>query len=174
MDELCISGGIFETELGYVGLAVKGESVIRTTLPEPDEASAWSGMVGIEETADVDEDPPFLVSVMEMIISYCAGDSVDLTRVDVDYSGATEFTRKAREACRTIPRGEVRTYGWLAEEAGKPGANRAAGRAMATNPVPMLVPCHRVVGSKGRLTGFGGSRGIWLKERLLQMESGVQ
>lgn len=172
MDERRISGITFETELGFVGLAVTGETVVRTTLPEPDEVSVILRMDDIEDDPDFKDDEPFLESVMEMIVSYCAGDQVDLTSISIDYSGVTEFTRKAREACRAIPRGEVRSYRWLAEQAGNPNASRAAGRAMSTNPVPLLVPCHRVVGSNRRLTGFGSTRGIWLKERLLQMESG--
>ena len=172
MTEKCITAGVFETDLGYVGLAVSGETVIRTTLPEPDEFSALLRMEETEIGPDTEEVDEFVESVMDMIASYCAGAPVDLTSLSVDYSGATEFTREVREACRTIPRGEVRTYRWLAEQAGNPAASRAAGRAMATNPVPLLVPCHRVVGSNGNLTGFGGSSGIRLKERLLRMESG--
>ncbi len=172
MTEKRTTAGVFETELGYVGLAVSEETVIRTTLPEPDELSALLRMAETEIGPDTEEVDDFVESVMDMIASYCAGEPVDLTSVSVDDSGATEFTREVREACRTIPRGEVRTYRWLAEQAGNPAASRAAGRAMATNPVPLLVPCHRVVGSNGKLTGFGGSSGIRLKERLLRMESG--
>ena len=172
MDENQISGGVFETELGFVGLAVRRESVVRTTLPEISEFNAWLRMEQTDNGPDTDDYVEFLESVMDMIVSYCAGEPVDLTSVSVDNSRVSEFTRKVREACRTIPRGEVRTYRWLAEQAGNPNASRAAGRAMATNPVPLLVPCHRVVGSNGKLTGFGGSRGVRLKERLLKMESG--
>lgn len=173
MDENHISGGIFETELGFVGLAVRRETVVRTTLPEIDEFMASLCMQETDLGPDTDDYEEFLESVTDMIVSYCAGDPVDLTSLSVDYSRVSDFTRKVREACRTIPRGEVRTYRWLAEQAGNPNASRAAGRAMATNPVPLLVPCHRVVGSDGKLTGFGGSRGVRLKERLLRMESGV-
>jgi O-6-methylguanine DNA methyltransferase len=88
---------------------------------------------------------------------------------DLDYSGLTEFQREVLEAVRTIPRGETRTYGEVAVLVGKPGGARAVGRALAANPFPILVPCHRVVSKKG-LGGFAW--GLQIKERLLQIERG--
>jgi len=70
-------------------------------------------------------------------------------RVPLDLSGATPFQRRVLEVVAAIPRGEVRPYGWVAREAGSPGASRAVGTVMANNPVPLLVPCHRVVRNDG-------------------------
>lgn len=81
----------------------------------------------------------------------------------------TDFQRAVWRAMEDIPYGETRTYGELARHLGRPGAARAVGRASATNPIPIVVPCHRVVGSDGSLTGFGG--GLHNKERLLALES---
>ena len=67
-----------------------------------------------------------------------------------------------------IPSGETRSYGWIAEKVGHPRAARAVGRVTATNPLPLVVPCHRVVGSNGSLTGYGG--GLRMKEALLRAE----
>jgi methylated-DNA-[protein]-cysteine S-methyltransferase len=67
-----------------------------------------------------------------------------------------------------IPRGETRSYGEIAKKLGRPGAARAVGRANATNPIPVIVPCHRVIGSDGKLTGFGG--GLPMKKQLLRLE----
>jgi len=72
------------------------------------------------------------------------------------------------EVARAIPRGETRTYGQIARQVGSPRAARAVGQAMANNPWPVIVPCHRVLGSDGRLTGFGG--GLEMKRRMLEME----
>jgi O-6-methylguanine DNA methyltransferase len=72
------------------------------------------------------------------------------------------------EECAKVPRGEVTTYAELARRAGKPAAFRAVGHTMATNPVPIVVPCHRVLGSDGSLHGFGG--GLDMKARLLALE----
>ena len=89
-------------------------------------------------------------------------------QLDLDYLPPFKF--KALQAAYRIPHGRVITYGELAEMAGSPKAARAAGQAMATNPIPIVIPCHRVVGSTGRLTGFGLDGGVDIKKRLLQME----
>jgi methylated-DNA-[protein]-cysteine S-methyltransferase len=81
----------------------------------------------------------------------------------------TPFTRKIYEVTRRIPRGRVKTYGEVADAAGRPGAARAVGSAMAKNPVCLFIPCHRVVGADG-LGGYSGEGGIELKKRLLALE----
>lgn len=94
---------------------------------------------------------------------------------DVPTPEGTPFAMRCWNACRTIPRGEVRTYAWLAAQAGRPGAARAAGQAMRRNPLPIVVPCHRVVGSSGWLGGYSGRTGesdpmLRFKRNLLEME----
>lgn len=80
----------------------------------------------------------------------------------------TDFQRDVLGALQQIPYGETRTYGEIAEHLGKPKASRAVGAANGRNPIPILIPCHRVIGSDGSLTGFGG--GIDTKEFLLSLE----
>jgi O-6-methylguanine DNA methyltransferase len=90
-----------------------------------------------------------------------------------DLSRFTAFRKNALLAASQIPYGETRTYGWLAKQAGSPQAARAAGQAMATNPVPLIIPCHRVIASSGKLGGFaGGLHALDLKKRLLDLEGG--
>lgn len=81
----------------------------------------------------------------------------------LDLSSVTPFRRRVLEIAATIPRGEVRSYGWLARRIGKPQASRAVGSAMATNPVPLIVPCHRVVRSDGHIGAYslGGPENKW-------------
>ncbi len=91
----------------------------------------------------------------------------------LDLSGVTPFRRRVLEATAAIPYGGVATYGEVARAIGRPGAARAVGQALGANPVPILVPCHRVVASSGRLGGFsvpGRRGGAGLKRRLLEME----
>ncbi|MCI0814531.1 MAG: MGMT family protein [Chloroflexi bacterium] len=88
--------------------------------------------------------------------------------VRLDWTGITPFRRAVLEECARIPAGETRSYGWLAEQVGHPRAARAVGRVMATNPWPLFVPCHRVVGSDGSLHGYGG--GLPMKDALLRAE----
>lgn len=103
------------------------------------------------------------------IKDYLAGKSNSFeTKLDIDY--LPPFKRKALRAAYKIPYGKVITYGELAKKAGSPKASRAAGQAMATNPIPIVIPCHRVVGASGHLTGYGGGDGIEFKKALLEME----
>lgn len=80
------------------------------------------------------------------------------------------FQQSVWKACATIPKGQVRTYGWIAKKIGKPGAARAVGMALGKNPFAPIVPCHRVVGADGRMTGYSGAGGIEAKRRLLKTE----
>ena len=88
----------------------------------------------------------------------------------LDWSGVTKFHRVVLEKCHQIPSGQTRSYGELARQAGRPKAARAVGGAMARNRWPILIPCHRVVGSKGTMTGYSGTGGIATKCSLLQLE----
>lgn len=83
-------------------------------------------------------------------------------------TGGTEFQRKVWDALRRIPYGETRTYGQIADEIGCPGGARAVGMACNRNPIMLIVPCHRVVGSNGKLVGFAG--GLDMKEALIKLE----
>ncbi|MCC6347832.1 MAG: methylated-DNA--[protein]-cysteine S-methyltransferase [Nitrospirales bacterium] len=89
-------------------------------------------------------------------------------RQAVRFLQGTDFERRVWDALREIPYGETRTYGWMAEKVGSPGAARAAGRAIGRNPLPILIPCHRVIGADGSLTGF--SCGLGIKKWLLEHE----
>lgn len=99
--------------------------------------------------------------------AYLAGQLREFS-VPVDLEGRTDFQRRVLGCCGGIPYGETLTYGELAFLAGYPGAARAVGQVMATNRLALVVPCHRVIGSGGKLTGYG--YGLGLKERLLAME----
>jgi methylated-DNA-[protein]-cysteine S-methyltransferase len=88
----------------------------------------------------------------------------------LDFSSATLFQRKAYRVMLTIPFGEVHTYRWLAEKIGNPKSLRAVGHANGKNCWPLVVPCHRIVGSDGRLTGFSAPGGLELKAELLKLE----
>ena len=80
------------------------------------------------------------------------------------------FYQAVWKACAEIPKGQVRTYGWVARRIGKPKAARAVGQALGRNPFSPLIPCHRVVGADGRLTGFSAAGGVAAKRRLLLKE----
>ncbi|MEZ5063202.1 MAG: methylated-DNA--[protein]-cysteine S-methyltransferase [bacterium] len=98
---------------------------------------------------------------------YFRGDPTALDELPAD-PGGTGFQAAVWNALRRIPVGETRTYGQLAAEVGHPGSARAAGGAVGSNPIPLVIPCHRIVGADGRLTGFGG--GVARKHWLLRHE----
>ncbi len=111
-----------------------------------------------------------LQQAREELAEYLAGDRTFFT-VPVDLSQVPEFERAALEIVAQIPYGEVRSYKWIAEQLCKPDAARAVGAAMAGNPVPLFVPCHRVVKTDGGLGGY--SFGLIQKEALLNLERGT-
>lgn len=103
------------------------------------------------------------------LLAYLAGADEPLD-APLDLEGLTAFTRQVMELVRAIPRGQTASYGAIAARAGRPGAARAVGQVMHHNPVPLFVPCHRVLGSNGSLTGFAG--GLDTKRALLDLEQG--
>jgi O-6-methylguanine DNA methyltransferase len=93
--------------------------------------------------------------------------------IPIDWTIFRPFQREALQAVFRIPYGETRTYAEIAEQINRPRAWRAVGRANATNPMPLVIPCHRVIGADGKLHGYGGGEGLPTKEWLLKMEGAV-
>lgn len=115
-------------------------------------------------------DSPLFQRVRRQLDEYFAGERRDFD-LPLDPRG-TEFQRRVWERLTRIPYGETTTYGALARELGDPGASRAVGLANGSNPIPIVIPCHRVIGADGSLTGFGG--GLPIKQALLELESGAR
>ena len=160
---------VFETQFGWMGLLSSENGLLRSTLPEDSESECISRL-GLE-SSDAMLDPGKFANLRERLLSYFDGADTEFGDIALDLEDAPDFHRKAWQACRTIPRGETRTYKWLAKMAGSPNAPRAAGQTMARNRIPIIVPCHRVIGSDGSLRGFGsGDTRIDLKFRLLELE----
>jgi O-6-methylguanine DNA methyltransferase len=113
---------------------------------------------------------------MRMIIQklqrYWSGEKISLSDVPMDWSSLTEFQQKVLRAAAQIPYGSIDTYSGIAHKIGSPRSARAVGNALANNPFPLLVPCHRVIKSDGSIGGFSAPSGIMLKEQLLRLERG--
>jgi methylated-DNA-[protein]-cysteine S-methyltransferase len=116
------------------------------------------------------EDPDAFAAIGAALDDELAG-APQLEPVAVRFVAGTAFQREVWEALRRIPRGTTVTYGELAERVGRPGAARAVGAAVARNPISIAVPCHRVVGADGSLTGYAG--GVERKRALLELEGAV-
>ena len=156
---------IVETEVGFVGLVISDQGLRHTTLPRTTRDRALTDVAELGATRAAPETD--VRGISNDVQTLGAGRHADLSRY-VDWHGVTPFQRAVLEQTMRIPLGETRSYGEIAELAGSPRAARAVGRVMATNPLPFIVPCHRVIGSDGTLHGYGG--GLDLKERLLKVE----
>lgn len=164
---------IVETQFGWMGLLSSEAGLLRSTLPEKSEEICAS-LLGIEAGEAV-RSPTRFDDLSDRLERYFDGSDTGFEDVALDFYDAPDFHRRAWRACRTIPRGETRTYKWLAARAGSPNAPRAAGQTMARNRIPIIVPCHRVIGSDGSLRGFGsGDTRIDLKRRLLELEGAAR
>jgi len=163
---------VFETPLGWMGALASGKGLRRTTLPQASPDQCVSLLGGDIEQAIFS--PERFGELKGKLALYFQGVPVTFRDEAIDMEDASPFLRAAWKACRSIPRGKTHSYKWLAAEAGRPQAARAAGQSMARNPLPIIIPCHRVIASDGGLGGFGrGSSQLELKRRLLDLEAAV-
>jgi methylated-DNA-[protein]-cysteine S-methyltransferase len=157
-----------ETPIGPLGLAAEDGVLVAVTFDGAAPLRRWAALV-LGPCALVEVDDP--AGVIAPLRRFFAGAVDALAAVPVRLHG-TEFQRRAWQALRRIPAGTTWSYRQLAEKLGDPRATRAVGAANGQNPVPVVVPCHRVIGSDGRLTGFGG--GLHRKRWLLEHEGALQ
>lgn len=153
---------VFETAWGWMALVWRRGRLLQVTLPacrETAERQAGQLLVygGVR------------TPLAARLVRYFEGERVVLS-APLEFSPVSEFRRRVWELTAQIPYGEVTTYGELAKLVGSPGAARAVGGALADNPVPLVVPCHRVVAANGGLGGFSAEGGLQLKRRLLALE----
>jgi methylated-DNA-[protein]-cysteine S-methyltransferase len=166
------------TALGHIAIAVHNGELHAVTFGHRSAGAAkasllrrLSGSVAKDVTSDFHDDDAFAAEVLDRLTRYAEGEPVDFSGVPVAADHLTPFARRVVKFCRAIRRGQTRSYGDLAAAAGRPRAARAVGQVMATNRVPLVVPCHRVVASDGRLGGFSAPDGLAMKRRLLDLEA---
>lgn len=160
-----LSFSLLDTAFGWVGVVASEFGLRRLTLPQPrpDQAMALIGRFIPQAIANTS----LFRDIEERLKAYFNGERVDFP-VDIDIQDRTDFQQAVWRKTASIPYGERRTYGWVARAIGKPQSARAVGQALAQNPLPIVIPCHRVVGSKG-LGGFSG--GVEMKKSLLELEA---
>lgn len=172
---------IFPTQLGWMGIELRRAGVWRVVFDQPSESAAWRALGGAAKRVDradelqadepQDHEPQDHDDIVARLTQYALGEVEALDEIEVDLSGRTPFQLRVLRACRRIPAGQTRTYAELAAQAGSPAAARAVGSVMARNQVPLIIPCHRVVGSDRSLGGFSSPSGLQMKRRLLQLEA---
>ena len=157
----------FDTAWGYFSLVATDRGLCGAILPASSLRRA--DRLARRRWPDAERRPELLPDVQAKVVAYFAGRRV---RFDspLDLDGLTEFRQAVLRACARIKYGTTTTYGELAAEVGSPAASRAVGGAMAHNPVPLIIPCHRVLAVGGRLGGFSAEGGLATKTRMLQLE----
>lgn len=159
---------IFSTAWGYFGLAADKKGLTRTCLPHKNRKTAEKRLlVGLDNPKF---DKNLLKPLQKQIIDYFEGKPVRFNTPLV-LDGLSPFARKVLVACRKIPSDKTVSYSQLAGMIGKPRASRAVGSALAKNPIPLIIPCHRVIHSDGSLGNFSAFGGTSTKKKLLALES---
>lgn len=161
---------LFDTVIGRCGLAWGAGGLIGVQLPEATPGAAWARLRKRFPDAVETESPPEIETVIDRIRDLLAGGRDDLADVVLDVEGQSAFNLRVYAIARAIPPGETSTYGEMARAMGEPGGARAVGKALGENPWPIVVPCHRVLGSSGSMGGFSAPGGSTTKARLLTIE----
>jgi methylated-DNA-[protein]-cysteine S-methyltransferase len=160
---------VFPTKLGWMAIVGSGSSLKRLTFGHASAGAARRALGG-ERPHDAPPDT-WSQSLVRRLTAYAAGAPDDFRNVEVDLGPLPRFRRRVFACCRRIPYGSTLTYGQLAAKAGSPSAARAVGCSMAANPVPLVIPCHRVVGANGGLGGYSSIGGVRVKRQLLLLEA---
>jgi methylated-DNA-[protein]-cysteine S-methyltransferase len=160
---------IFKTGWGYFGLAGVEGKLLRSRLPIAGYERVKSCLLKGLQNARYDK--TFFKTLQEQISAYFEGSYIDFGKdIPIVLDGLSGFARDVLTECRDVRFGETISYGGLAKRVGSQGAARAVGGVMANNPLPLIIPCHRVIYSNGEIGGFGAIGGVRLKKRMLKLE----
>ena len=161
-----IKYAVFTTSMGWAGVSGSDKGLLCIALPQRSAQQAryllGEGLNCAVRSGDCFGD------LIGRLQTYFDGGKATFSD-ELDLSRATPFQRRVWEATRLIPYGETRSYAWVAQRVGTQGVARAVGQALAKNPLPVIIPCHRVIASDGKLGGF--SDGVEMKRRLLYLEA---
>lgn len=162
-----------QTPWGWAGLAASEQGLICCSWPWPD-AAQTEEVLGLGGRAASAKAREIVVQAADWLLAFFTGSCREMAKIPLDGRIFSDWQRKVYEVVRRIPFGEVRSYGWVSGECGKAGAARAVGQALARNPLPLFIPCHRVVYGDGRTGSYScnGSvlSGADLKRQLIAWE----
>lgn len=164
---------LFPTAIGACCIAWRQDVVIATHLPEATEAETWQRLAGRAGPIVEAVPPPAIAGAIAAVTALMQGERVHLATIALDMASLDPFRQAVYAAARAIPPGETRTYGQIADQLGGRQMSQAVGKALGQNPFPIIVPCHRVMGADGRLTGFSATGGVNTKLRMLAIERAV-
>jgi methylated-DNA-[protein]-cysteine S-methyltransferase len=159
---------VFDTALGEFGVGWTDKGLARLQLPGLDQAALGTRINRGE--ARPGEPPRAIEALINRIEDYAEGEPIDFSDVPLDLDGVPEFHRRAYALLLDVKWGETTTYGALARQLGDVTLSRAVGQAMGANPIPLVIPCHRVLASDGKPGGFSAPGGALSKLRMLSLE----
>jgi len=160
---------IFRTEWGYFGLAGTESALCRTCLSERKRTKIKARLLGNNSAAQFDAG--YFKPLQKQIQAYYEGDLVNFDpEIPIILNGFRDFSALVLTKCRQLQFGQTISYAGLAEKSGRPATCRAVGRALARNPVPLIIPCHRVLRTDGGLGGFSAPGGVNVKKKMLDIE----
>ena len=163
-------GSVHTARLGQVWAAFSSHGLIAVEFGVT--RLVFEAAVRRQTRGEIENAPGRVVEMTHQIKEYIDGKRLSFD-IKIDWSAlSSDFQRAALQAVFSIPYGQTRTYAQVAAQIGHPTAPRAVGRANATNPMPLVIPCHRVIGTDGKLHGYGGAGGLKTKAWLLKMEKG--
>lgn len=157
---------VFDTSMGWIGVVSSAQGLREIILPQEFQEAVVRQVEGYGCSAEFCE-PALFGDLSQRLRSYFEGEQVQFPD-KLDFAGASRFQQRVWNVARTIPYGETRSYAWVAAQLGLSKVARAVGQALGRNPLPIIVPCHRVVSSDGTLGGF--SAGLAMKKHLLRLE----
>ena len=171
-DDRTVPYALIETGIGWIGIAWSERGLTRLQLPARDREATGRRLLSTIHGPAVEsiDMPAPIAGLVGMLRRYTEGEAVDFSGVPVDRDGVDPFRRAIYDAARGLGFGETTTYGGLAEEAGYKGRAQDTGQALGRNPVPIVVPCHRILAAGKKIGGFSAPGGSATKERLLEME----
>lgn len=163
---------MIDTAIGWIGIAWTDAGLAAVQLPERDRAATLRRLLArLASPSTEDAAPgPAIGALSQRIRAHSLGETVDHSQTGLDLAGVDDFRRDIYSAASGLRFGETTTYGELARQAGHPGKAREAGEALGRNPVPLVVPCHRILAAGGRLGGFSAPGGSATKAKLLSLE----
>ena len=168
---------IFETPLGTCGIAWREPAnsgsppaVVLVQLPEATPQATESRIARKSGSRQPSVPPPGIAEIIGKIRKHLQGEVQDFRDIAVEFDGVAPFAQRVYEVAREIPPRQTRTYGEIAKAVGQPAAAQEVGQALSKNPVPIIVPCHRVAAAGGKPGGFSAHGGRATKSRLLALE----
>jgi len=164
-----LSYTLFDTALGRCGVAWSDHGVVRIQFPDASDASAVRRLA-MDDDLTAAEPPAPVRRAIDALRRHLDGDLQDFRDLALDMRQVADFHRRVYEGARKVPAGQTVSYGELASRIGSPGAARAVGQALGKNPLPIVVPCHRVLAAGGKAGGFSAYGGIGTKRRILAVE----